>query len=182
MAAWKGLRVLIEALSRLGEVPAWECWIAGGAQRPAETDYLETLRADAHRLGVSDRIQFLGQRSDVDTLLASADIFCQPNTDPEAFGISFVEALYASLPVVTCAMGGAMEIVDETCGVLVPPNDSSALADSIAGLLRDRDQRERLGRSGPSRARTLCDPERQMTALADLLDSVAAHRAAAHEP
>jgi glycosyltransferase involved in cell wall biosynthesis len=180
MEAWKGQRVLLEALAQLRDVPQWECWQVGGAQRPAEARYLETLKADAARLGIGERVRFLGQRTDVPALLASSHIFCQPNIEPEAFGISFVEALHARLPVVTSSMGGAVEVVDDTCGVLVPPNDPPALSTALARLLENRDEREALGRGGPPRARALCDPETQMIALAAVLDSVACHRAVAH--
>ena len=179
MEPLKGHRVLLEALARLPAEHVWECWQVGGGQRPAETRYLESLQADAHRLGVSDRVRFLGQQSDVSRLLSSAHIFCQPNTKPEAFGISFVEAMQARLPVVTSAIGGALEVVDETCGMLVPPNDPAALAASLAKLIRNRDERESLGRGGPPRANALCDPETQMIALSCLLDSVAS-RAVTH--
>ena len=49
----------------------------------------------------------------VPRLMAAADIYCQPNTTPEPFGIAFVEALAAGVPVVTTAMGGPLEIVDD---------------------------------------------------------------------
>ena len=59
-------------------------------------------------------------------LLQAADVYCQLNRDPDSFGLSFVEALGASLPVITTRRGGAPEIVDATCGVLVEP---AAIAD-----------------------------------------------------
>jgi glycosyltransferase involved in cell wall biosynthesis len=180
MENWKGQRVLLEALARLRDVPEWECWFVGGAQRPAEARYVDTLKAAAVALGIADRVRFLGQRSDVSELLASADIFCQANTEPEAFGISFVEALYAGIPVVTSSTGGALEIVDGTCGVLVPPDDAPALASALTGLLKDKPGRARLGRSGPARARALCDPATQMRHIAAVLESVAAMRVTAH--
>lgn len=46
-------------------------------------------------------------------------------------GITFVEALYAGLPVVTTAIGGAMEVVNESCGMLVQAGDSGALTDAL---------------------------------------------------
>ena len=58
----------------------------------------------------------------------------------------------------TTALGGALEIVDETCGVLVPPEDPQALADTLRGLFADEPQRRQLGAAGPRRAATLCDP------------------------
>jgi glycosyltransferase involved in cell wall biosynthesis len=180
MEALKGQRVLLEALARLQNEPAWECWQVGGAQRPAEAHYLESLRADADRLGVSDRVRFLGQHADVPRLLSSAHVFCQPDIAPEAFGISFVEAMHARLPVVTSAIGGALEVVDDTCGVLVPPNDPAALAATLERLLRNRDERESLGRGGPPRTKALCDPETQMIAMSCILDSVASQRVVAY--
>ena len=74
-----------------------------------------------------ERVRFLGQRSDIPDVLGAADIHCQPNVDPEPFGVAFVEALHAGLPVVTTAIGAAPEVVDATCGVLVP-KDAGALA------------------------------------------------------
>jgi glycosyltransferase involved in cell wall biosynthesis len=143
--------------------------MVGGAQRPHEKRYLKGLRAEAAALGIGSRVNFLGQRSDVARLLAAADIHCQPNTGPEPFGITFVEALYAGLPVVTTAIGGALEIVDGSCGMLVAPNDPAALAGALRRLIEDRELRARLGAAGPARAKALCDPQAQMLALARAL-------------
>jgi glycosyltransferase involved in cell wall biosynthesis len=180
MEAWKGQAVCIAALAQLRDQPGWVCWQVGGAQRPVEVRYFDSLRADAERLGVSDRIRFVGQRSDVPELLASADLFCQPNIEPEPFGISFVEALSAGLPLVTSAIGGALEIVDGTCGLLVEPADPRTLASALARLIGDRAERERLGSRGPERARRLCDPGTQMNRIAEVLDSVSSHRQVVH--
>ncbi len=169
---WKGQTLLLQALAGLADVSGWVCWIAGGAQRPQEAKYLTELRQAVDRAGISDRVRFLGQRSDVTDLLAAADIHCQPNTGPEPFGIAFVEALYAGLPVVTTAMGGAVEIVDETCGVLTPPADVEALRAALQRLIADPDERTRLGSGGPDRARTMCDPQRSLRRLYELFASL----------
>jgi glycosyltransferase involved in cell wall biosynthesis len=166
---WKGQTLLLSALGQLRDVPNWVCWIAGGAQRPHEAEYLQELQAQAGELGVGDRVQFLGQRADVPRLLVAADIHCQPNTGPEPFGIAFVEALYAGLPVVTTAMGGGMEIVDASCGQQVAPNDAKALSEVLRSLVTNPDQRATLAAGGRLRACALCDPAQQMTKLHDLL-------------
>jgi glycosyltransferase involved in cell wall biosynthesis len=98
--------------------------------------------------------------------MAAADVFCQPNAGPEPFGIVFVEALYAGLPVVASAFGGAAEIVDETCGVLTPPGDAAAVSDALAALIRDPERRKVLGVAGPGRAATLCNVPTQLAELA----------------
>ena len=179
MEEWKGHRLHLNALARLAGVQGeardgsggsgWTCWIVGGAQRPQEARYLEALRAEAGALGLGPRVNFLGQRGDAARLLAAADIYCQPNTGPEPFGITFVEALYAGLPVVTTAIGGALEIVDGSCGILVAPDDPAALAAALGRLIENRELCARLGAAGPARAAALCDPRAQLQALARAL-------------
>jgi len=176
---WKGHRLHLDALGRLRDLPGWVCWLVGGAQRAHEERYLEELKMTAAQMKIADRVRFLGQRSDVPRLLAAADIHCQPNTGPEPFGIAFIEGLLAGLPVVTTAIGGAREIVDDTCGILVPPHDPSALAATLRRLIRDASLRTRLGAAGPGRARSLCDPQRQMASLRDLLYRAASRDCAA---
>jgi glycosyltransferase involved in cell wall biosynthesis len=166
---WKGQSLLIEALGRLRSQPGWVAWLAGGAQRPHEQTYLEQLQAEARAAGIADRVRFLGQRSDVPYLLAAADIHCQPNTGPEPFGITFIEALYAGLPVVSTRLGGAAEIVTKACGVLVPPADAAALADALGALIASPETRAKLASAGPERARHLCDPASTIGRLHDLL-------------
>jgi glycosyltransferase involved in cell wall biosynthesis len=164
--AWKGHRELLTAAARIAE--PWQLWIAGRAQRGGEDAYERGLRDFAAASGISDRVTFLGERCDVPALMRAADLHCQPNTGPEPFGLAFVEALHAGLPVVTTAMGGALEIVTPSCGVLVPPGDGEALEHALRALVVDRETRARLGSAGPARASELCDPRRQLAALAAL--------------
>jgi glycosyltransferase involved in cell wall biosynthesis len=168
LEAWKGHSLLLEALSQLKDLGKWLCFIAGGPQKAGEEDYLQSLQAAAKELGLEGRIRFLGQRSDVPKLMAAADIFCQPNLEPEPFGIVFVEALWAGRPVVATAMGGALEIVDESCGLLSKPGDPDSLALSLRRLVDSPELRSRLGGGGAERARQLCDPTTQLRKLETL--------------
>ena len=169
LEAWKGQLLHLRALAKLKHRPDWVCWIVGGQQTAAEAQYLEELKRTAEQLEIGGRVRFLGQRSDVHKLLSASDIFCQPNQGPEPFGIVFIEALWAGVPVVSTAIGGAREIVDESCGCLVEPDDIGSLAESLARLIESRELRRRLGSAGPSRARQLCDPAQQMKALDDIV-------------
>ncbi len=166
MEGLKGHPVLLESLGRLRDDPTWVSWIAGGAQRQDEVAHLNELKATAVRLGLAERVKFLGQRSDVPRLLSAADVICQPNTGPESFGLAFVEALAAGLPVVTTAIGGGAEIMTDRCGVLVPPGDARAVATALRELLTDTTRRQLLGAAGPARARELCDPAERLQQLA----------------
>jgi glycosyltransferase involved in cell wall biosynthesis len=172
MEAWKGHALHLEALSHLKDLPGWVCWQVGGAQKAGEEKYLQELKELADNLGIGERVRFPGQRSDVSQLLAAADIFCQPNRDAEPFGVVFIEALYARLPVVTTALGGACEIVDDTCGVLVPPANAPALAAALRRLIHERALRIKLGAAGAVRAKALCDPAAQINRFFDALNGV----------
>ncbi len=170
--AWKGHLLHLHALAKLSS-RNWICWMVGGPQTPVEHAQFEEAQRLTGQLGLNDRVRFLGQRSDVPQLLAGADIFCQPNQGPEPFGIVFVEALWAGLPVVTTAMGGALEILDESCGLLADPGNPDSLARALDSLIGSPGLRSRFGQGGPARARSLCDPATQMHVLADLIRQTA---------
>lgn len=170
MQEGKGHRALLDAAAGLSG--DFRIWIAGAAQRSSEAAYERSLHDLARSSRVTDRVQFLGARDDISDVLLAADVLCQPNTAPESFGIAFIEAMYAGLPVVTTAMGGPLEIVTAECGVLVAPDDRAALAAALQRLVSDSAERRRLGSAGPSRAGDLCDPARQLGELADALAMV----------
>lgn len=172
MEEWKGHRLHIEGIARLADLPGWTSWFVGGVQRPEEVAYRAELEELARERGVADRIRWIGQRSDIPRILEAADIHCQPNLGPEPFGIVFVEALYAGIPVVTTALGGPKEIVTDDCGILTPPGDAEALAAALRTLIDDADLRARLGAAGPRRAAELCDPARQADRFGELLASL----------
>ena len=156
LEAWKGHAVLIEAAMRLrGDVAIW---IAGGPQRPSEAEYYERLLTLAADPSCAARVRFLGERTDIGRLMAAADIYCQPNTRPEPFGVVLVEALSAKLPVVTTGMGGAAEIVDDRSGILIAEPTAANVARALQRLIDDPAQRARLGATGPALARRVSDP------------------------
>jgi glycosyltransferase involved in cell wall biosynthesis len=175
MQAWKGHSTVLEALGRLRarkERKEWIWWVVGGAQRPDEEAYVDTLVAEARHHGIADRLRWLGERGDVRALLSAADLYCQANTAPEPFGIAYIEALAAGLPVIASRAGGAIEIVDGSCGLLVPPGDAGGLAAALEQLIVDDALRGRLAAAATLRARQLCDPQRQLTRLAAALTNV----------
>jgi glycosyltransferase involved in cell wall biosynthesis len=114
-------------------------------------------------------VRFLGARADVPRLLTGADVFCHPNVVPEGFGIVFVEAMFAGLPVLTTDIGGAREIVDETSGARVQPR-ADAVAEVLARWLANPEQRRALGRAGRQRAEELYLPSVRVRLLEDALE------------
>jgi glycosyltransferase involved in cell wall biosynthesis len=168
LEAWKGHAVHLRALARLRDRPEWMLWVLGGAQQ-GDGNYARELQSLAAQSGIADRVRFVGERSDVARFLAAADIYCQPNIEPEPFGLAYVEALAAGLPVVASDLGGAREIVDAATGVLVPPGDDGALAIVLRELVADSARRRLLGAAGVARAADLCDAERQIARFESFL-------------
>ncbi len=145
LVARKGLDVLFEALELLATRdlrPA--VWIAGdGEQRAA----LEALARKRSLTG----LKFLGRRGDVADLLHAADVFAMPSRR-EGLGVAALEALTSSCPVVASAVGGLAEVVESgVSGLLVPPEDSVALASALETLIRDPALRARFASGGRAR-------------------------------
>ena len=166
---WKGHLPLVEALSRLRTEVPWRCWIAGGVQRPQERTYRDEIVQALERAGIADRVRLIGHRSDMPDIYDAADTYCQPNLTPEPFGVSFVQALHAGLPVVSTDFGGAKEIVTDECGLLVPPDDIAGLVRALERVIDEPDLRRRLSGRGPCRAELLCSPRRQLERQRDSL-------------
>jgi len=165
MERWKGQDVHLAALALLKDVPKGVCWMAGGAQRPQEARYFEALRRQTAQAGLEGRVRFLGERRDVRRLMAATDIYCQGNRGPEGFTLAFLEALTAGLPIVTSALGGALEMIDDSCGMLVPVEQPEKLAACLRALITDPIRRNKMGRGATERASALSDPGRQVAAV-----------------
>jgi glycosyltransferase involved in cell wall biosynthesis len=178
MELWKGPDLTVKALAQLRDVPGWRLWLAGGVQRESEQALADSIRRIAAEAGITDRVAFLGQRDDVPRLLRAADIYCQGNRGPEGFGLSFLEAGYCGLPVVTTDLGGAGELIDSETGTLVPASeDATALADALHRLIADPKRRTELGERARRKAIHMCDAQQQLARLAGLLRSIARTRA-----
>jgi glycosyltransferase involved in cell wall biosynthesis len=175
MEAWKGHRRHLRVLSKLTHRRDWVSLIAGGAQRPAERAYEAELRALSETLGLASRVKFLGHRSDVPRLLGAADLHFQPNESPEPFGIAFIEAMLAGLPVVTRPLGAVPEYIDPSVGRLAADDDG--LARAIEQLLDSPEERRTLGQNARRSALDLCRPEQQVKALEALLCRAAFEKA-----
>jgi glycosyltransferase involved in cell wall biosynthesis len=171
--SWKGHLLHLQALARIRSQKRWACLIMGAPQTAAERDHYTRVQNAAVELGILGQVRFVGARSDMPRLFAAADIYCQPNLGPEPFGIVFVESLWAGKPVVTTKMGGALEILDSSCAILVEPDDA-ALAEALERLIDSDELRFRLGSAGPARALSLCDPASQMDRIAACVEATKA--------
>jgi glycosyltransferase involved in cell wall biosynthesis len=112
----------------------------------------EPLRRLAAELGVADRLHLLGLRDDVERVLRAADVFVQPSRS-EGLPLAVLEAMAAALPIVATRVGGVGEaVIDGQSGLLVPPEDPSALAGAVGRILGSADRGAGFGREARARA------------------------------
>ena len=103
------------------------------------------LEALAKKLGIDDRVVFLGDSKNALEVYRALDVFVLPSLS-EGFPTVNLEAMAAGLPVVTTDVGGAAEAVhDGECGFVVQPGDERALADAIVRLCKDAPLRKTMG-------------------------------------
>jgi glycosyltransferase involved in cell wall biosynthesis len=135
----KGLDVLLKAAA---ELPGVYVWIAGTG--PLEAD----LKAEAASLGISDRVRFLGWRTDRAALLAACDVVAFPSRY-EPFGNVTIEAWASRKPLVVAdAAGPAATVTHEENALLVPKDDVAALRIALKRVLEDADLAQRLVEAG----------------------------------
>ncbi|HLG98203.1 MAG TPA: glycosyltransferase family 4 protein [Bryobacteraceae bacterium] len=131
----KGHHQAIRALSQITpQCPEARLGIAGNVFDPA---YLQSLKQLALELGVQDRVDFLGPRTDILQLMAQATalVHC---SESEAFGWVIVEAMSVGTPVIASASEGPSEIIDHgSSGLLVEPGDVKALADAMQSVMNN---------------------------------------------
>lgn len=139
---------LLNALSRLPGHLRWRAMIAGTGPLQAE---LLKLTDD---LGLTDRVSFLGVRSDVRDLMNAADVFVL-SSDREGFPMVVGEAMACERLVVATDCGGVAEFIGEA-GCLVPPNSSDALAAEIAqAIMMPTDEVRQIGQQARERVQSL---------------------------
>lgn len=146
----KGLDVLIRSLAFLPEFVV--VTIAG--------DGADFERLEHEAVPFADRVRFIRSSSDMERNMwyAAADCFVMPvrdkGSDVEGFGIVFLEAALAGLPVIAGNAGGAKEaVVDGETGFLVDPLDANLLAERILQISQDKELAQRFGQAGQKRAR-----------------------------
>ena len=153
----KGHRYLIEAAAQVvRDVPDARFVILGeGELRAALERQLKELNLDKHVL-------LPGFRADILSFIRSFDVFVMSSLF-EGLGTSLLDAMALSKPTVASDTGGIPEVVSHgETGLLVRPRDARALASAIASLLKDPEQRERMGLAGLNRVTRLFSAEQMV--------------------
>jgi glycosyltransferase involved in cell wall biosynthesis len=151
----KNLETMIEACAEVRKsAPALLVVIGDGEERAS----LERLAAAKAAGGV----RFLGHREDARRWLAGCDVYANSSIH-EGISLTILEAMSAGLPVVATSVGGTPEIVDDSCGCLVPARDVQAMAAVLIQLADDDARRTELGRAGRMRVAARFTIERMVS-------------------
>ena len=149
----KGYDLLIAALVTLADMP-WRLTIAGDRTRnPAAAAQLD---ADIEAYGLGDRVAVLGAvlPERIDELYLASDIFVLASRF-EGYGMALAEAIAHGLPVVSTTAGAIPDTVPAGAGLLVPPDNTTALAQALRRLIADPPERQRLATNARAAAAQL---------------------------
>lgn len=139
----KGHRYLLEALREIDNT----CLLIVG-----DGPMAEELKQYSFELGISERTVFAGHKMDVTPYIRLMDIVVLPSSEREGLGISIIEAMALSKPVIVTAIGGLPEVVaDGETGIIVEAKNSKALASAISKLSTAPDLGKRMGAKGNER-------------------------------
>ena len=133
-----------------------------------------SLEQMADALGIRDHVRFLGQRGNAREWVAGCDAYVNSSIS-EGVSLTILEAMAAKLPVVVTAVGGTPEVVDNTCGRLVPARDHVMMAAALSDLAAAPDTRATLGEAGRHRVQTRFTLDRMVAEYADVYRQVASH-------
>ena len=163
----KNIDVVIEACQQLAKRGvACRLFVIGEGKMRGQWEAL------GEKLGIADRIHWLGHVSDPVPILQGSDAFLMVSMG-EGFGLALAEAMACGAAVVAARSGALSEIVDDgKNGLLVPPRDASALADAIEKLAKDEDLRRRMARRGTERVRRHFTVEASIEKMMNVYESM----------
>lgn len=167
--AQKDHETLLRALARVRD-KAWRLQLIGGG----DSSRVARMAAD---LDLLDRIEFVGESSNVPGLLADLDIFCLISRW-EGFPRSILEAMRAALPVIATDVAGVRESVEDALtGYVVPIGDDRLLAKSLGELIDLPGLRIAMGNRGRSRFENRFTLEHMLRPTLNLYQAVVANAA-----
>jgi glycosyltransferase involved in cell wall biosynthesis len=178
----KGQHVLVAAAPELlRRYPDLEIAIVGEVMHEVDRSYLQQLKADVERQGLTGQVRFLGFRGDVASLMERASIVAHPSTAEETLGLVPIEAMAAGLPVVASRIGGLQEVVEDgVSGILVEPGSSASLLGALVCLLDDQGLRASMGAAGRRIAMERFNDDRMRTGLDQVFAAVLGHGVLLH--
>ena len=169
LSPWKGQHILLEALIDCPNVTA----VFVGDALFGEYEYVEKLRQQVKDLKLSDRVHFLGFRTDIPQLMSMCDLIVHTSTSPEPLGRVIIEAMLCGKPIIATAAGGTRELISHGCtGWLTPPGDVLKLAEIINQCSQKPEIADAIARAGKDAAIKRFDLSNIKQQIDDLLCKV----------
>ena len=140
----KGTDVFVDAMiALLPKHPQWSAIVAGRATSQHK-EFEDGLKEKVAQAGLSDRILFVGEHTDIDRWYRALSLYVAPQRW-EGFGLTPLEAMASGVPVVATDVGAFSELVPGQAGVIVPPGSGDAMIAAVEPYLADDQMRERQG-------------------------------------
>jgi glycosyltransferase involved in cell wall biosynthesis len=160
----KGHAYLLEAFAAaLEDLP--DCVLVLAGDGPCRPD----LERQARRLGIADRVWFLGHRTDIERVVQAYDVIALASVT-ESLPFSLLEGMAYGKPALATAVGGVPELVEDGVnGRLVPPRDVKALSEAMVDILSDVDRLGTMGRAARQRVQDEFNAERMVRDTMDMV-------------
>jgi mannosyltransferase len=129
--------------------PGWSAIVAGRATGP-HVAFENELRERVAKAGLTDRIRFVGEHTNIPDWYRALDLFVAPQRW-EGFGLTPLEAMATGVPVVATDVGAFSELVvvgEQETGTIIPANDLQAMVEAAAGFMDDDQRRTMAGANG----------------------------------
>jgi len=140
---WKGQKYFIYASEEVIKVfPKAKFLIVGDGET---RNYLENL---TKKLNLGKNVIFTGKRTDIPQIMAAIDVIVHSSISPEPFARVIIESMAMAKPVIAMNEGGVPEIiVSGKNGILIPPKNTSLMAQEIISLFQDKEKAKKIGLS-----------------------------------
>lgn len=169
---WKGQHVFLSAAELLADVFPDMYFVVIGDPVPHKEDYWADLMSIHSQMRKKDHIRFLGNRTEISSIMRQLAVIVHTSVSPEPFGMVVMEAMWCGTVAVGSDAGGVREqIVDGVTGYLYAPGDPVDLAAKIIIALDD-EKRPNIVSEAKKRVETLFSRERQLSLLIDVYESI----------
>ena len=163
---YKGLHVLLNSMQKIRDTLSNICLLVVGEFYEDEEEYTEKIQV----LGLSEHVRIINQyvpKEEVADYFAATDVVVQPYISATQSGVAQIACQF-EIPVITTSVGGLPEVIPhEEAGLIVPPNDSSALARAIVRYFVE-DMKESLTK-GMQRQKQFSGWDRLLDAIESIL-------------
>ena len=146
LTPWKGQKTVIEALQFLDS--NIHC-VFVGASLFNENNYATHLKELTHKLGLADRVHFIGFRNNAIEIMWAMDIVVHSSTEFDPCPRVIMEALFSQTPLIATNVGGVPELIlNKISGLLIEPGNPQKMAEAIQAIVTNKPLANKLSRNG----------------------------------